>query len=289
MESIFEDRSMIIKWDDKAVLLISDIHLGFEETVSQEKGVEFPPQHPIIVERIDGLVKKHDISHLYIIGDIKHTIFTDSYYNWEVIPEFMEQLVKTVPTTIIPGNHDGALEALLPRSITLTDVHGIVLGSKEESVGLLHGHTWPSHEVLGAKMIVVGHNHPTIRRFRDASAPEIGRSSRRRFGRIVPVIVQSKLDKNCARQSMGIFENPDDTECTVVTLPSFNQLFAGMPINQPTSSFHGPIFENKCVNLSKSEVYSIEGLFLGSIDWLRERSNEMIKSKAKGTDSEKGR
>ena len=63
-------------------------------------------------------------------------------------------------------------------------------------MGLLHGHSWPSSFVLDAKMMVVGHNHPTIRRFRDASVPEIGRSSRRRFGGIVPVIIQSKLDKN---------------------------------------------------------------------------------------------
>ncbi len=288
MEPIFEDRGLIIKWDDMTVLLISDIHLGFEESVSQEKGVEFPPQHPIILQRIEDLVKKHNPSHLYINGDVKHAIFTDSYYNWEVVPEFMEQLTNLIETTIIPGNHDGVLEALLPRSITLTDVHGIVLGPKEESVGLLHGHTWPSHEVLEAKMIVMGHNHPTIRRIRDASVPEIGRSSRRRFGGILPVIVQSKLDKNCVRQSMGMLENLDDSDCTMVTLPSFNELFAGVPVNYPTSDFHGPLFQNECAGLHDSEVYSIDGLFLGTVEWLRERFNEMIKSNPKRSDSKNG-
>jgi putative SbcD/Mre11-related phosphoesterase len=278
MEPIFEDRGLIIKWDDMTVLLIADIHLGFEETVSNEKGIDFPPQHPIILQRIEDLVKKHNASHLYIIGDVKHTIIADSFYNWEIIPEFIEKLDKFIETTIIPGNHDGDLEALLPREVTLTDVYGIVLGPREESVGLLHGHSWPSYEVLDAKMIVVGHNHPTIRRFRDASVPDIGRSSRRRFGGIVPIVVQTKLDKNCARQIMGMLENPDDPECTMVTLPSFNELFAGMPVNYSTSDFHGPLFENKCANLGESEVYSTEGLFLGTIEWLRERFNEMIKS-----------
>ncbi|MHA2046700.1 MAG: hypothetical protein ACW99G_18075, partial [Candidatus Thorarchaeota archaeon] len=74
MEPIFEDRGMIIKWDDLTVLIISDIHLGFEETVSQEKGVEFPPQHPIILQRIEELVMKYNASHLYINGDVKHDI-----------------------------------------------------------------------------------------------------------------------------------------------------------------------------------------------------------------------
>lgn len=289
MESIFEDRGMIIKWSARTVLLISDIHLGFEESVSQEKGVEFPPQYPIILERIESLVKKHDASHLYIVGDVKHSIFTDDYSNWENVPEFMEGLTRVTETTIIPGNHDGILEPLLPRDVNLTDVHGIVIGPKDESVGLVHGHSWPSYEVLETKMIVMGHNHPTIRRFRDASVPDIGRPSRKRFGGVIPVVVHSKLDKNCARQSMGTLENPDDSECIVVTLPSFNELFAGMPINYSTSNFHGPLFENKCVKLYESEVYSINGLFLGTVEWLRNSSNEMIKSKAKGTDIEKGR
>ncbi|MHA2222082.1 MAG: metallophosphoesterase [Candidatus Thorarchaeota archaeon] len=279
---------MIIKWDDLTVLIISDIHLGFEETVSQEKGVEFPPQHPIILQRIEELVMKYNASHLYINGDVKHDIFTDSYYSQEVIPYFMEQLTDVIETTIIPGNHDGILEALLPRAVTLSDVRGIVLGSKEESVGVLHGHTWPSYEVLEARTIVMGHNHPTIRRIRDASVPEIGRSSRRRFGGIVPVVIQSKLDKNCARRGISILEDLDDTECIVFTLSSFNELFAGMPVNYPTSDFHGPLFENRCTNLQESEVYSIDGLFLGSVEWLRERFNEMIKSKPKRSDSENG-
>jgi hypothetical protein len=275
MEPIFDDRGLIISWDDATVLLISDIHLGFEETISQERGVEFPPQNSVIRQRIENLVKKYNVSHLYIIGDVKHTIIADSFYNWEILPGFMEKLGNLVETTIIPGNHDGDLEALLPRDVTLTDVHGIVSGPREETVGLLHGHSWPSSFVLDAKMMVVGHNHPTIRRFRDASVPEIGRSSRRRFGGIVPVIIQSKLDKNCARQKMGMLENPDDTDCTIITLPSFNELLSGIPVNYSTSNFYGPLFENKCADLYESDVYSIEGLFLGKVDWLRERFNEI--------------
>ncbi|MFX1481824.1 MAG: metallophosphoesterase [Promethearchaeota archaeon] len=290
MESVFDDRGLVIRWDnDTAVLLISDLHLGFEEEIIQERGVEFPPQHPVIFQRIENLVRKYRVSHLYIIGDVKHTILADSQYNWDFIPGFMETLRGVVDTSIIPGNHDGDLEALLPRSITLTEVQGIVLGPKEESVGLLHGHAWPSEEVLRTKLMVVGHNHPTIRRYRDASVPEMGRPSRRRFGTIIPVVVKSKLNKNCVRRNLGILEDPDDIECTVVTLPSFNELFTGVSINSSTSKFQGPFFENKCTDLLKSEVYSIQGLFLGTVEWLRERSNEMIKSKPMGTDFEKGR
>ena len=278
METIFDDRGMVVTYDNRSMLFISDIHLGLEEDLAESKGVHFPPQHPAILKRIEGLLKKHRISHLFIIGDVKHTILTDSYYNWEIIPEFMEALLKRVEITVIPGNHDGDLKALLPRDVNIVDVHGILVGPENEQIGLLHGHSWPSADVLEAKMIVIGHNHPTIQRYRDASVPEIGRPSRRRFAGTVPVVLKSELDKNCARKAMGILEVPDDTRCVLVTLPSFNTLLSGISVNYPMSEFQGPFFENHCARLPESEVHSIDGIYLGSVKWLRERFNEMIKS-----------
>jgi putative SbcD/Mre11-related phosphoesterase len=282
METKFDDRGMIITHHDASVLLISDIHLGFEEDLAENRGVHFPPQHPVILERIESLLTKHSIARLFIIGDVKHTILTDSYYNWEVIPEFMERLAELVEVAVIPGNHDGDLRALLPRDVTITDVHGILVGPKDEQVGLLHGHSWPSVDVLNAKLIVIGHNHPTIRRFRDASVPEIGRSSRRRFAGTVPVVLKSELNKNCVRSALGLLEDIADSGCVLVTLPSFNDLLSGISVNYPASAFQGPFFENECALLKTSEVYSIDGIFLGSVEWHRERFNEMIKSNPTG-------
>ena len=71
METIFDDRGLIISQDDTSVLIISDLHLGVEEELAETRGVQFPPQHPVILERIAKLVEKHDVSRLYIIGDVK--------------------------------------------------------------------------------------------------------------------------------------------------------------------------------------------------------------------------
>ncbi len=278
METVFDDRGMVVTFDNSSVLLISDLHLGIEEELAESRGVHFPYQHPSMLERIEVLVEKYNISHLLIIGDVKHSILTDSYYNWEIIPEFMKTLSNYAETTVIPGNHDGDLRALLPRNIDVTDTYGILIGPTNEKVGLLHGHSWPAGHILDAKLIVIGHNHPTVRRFRDASVPEIGRSSRKRYAGTVPVVLRSKLDKNCVRNAIGALEIPDDPECALITLPSFNKLLSGVSINYPKSVFLGPFFENKCAHLSDSEVYSIDGIFLGSVEWLRERFNEMIKS-----------
>jgi putative SbcD/Mre11-related phosphoesterase len=278
MEIILEDRGLIIRGDSVSALVISDLHLGIEEEISEERGIHFPLQDTIIIERIKALVCKYELSRLYITGDIKHTILADISYNWEILPEFMQSLTGIVETVVIPGNHDGDLESLLPRSIELADVHGIVIGEADEKVGLYHGHSWPAPELLETSLVIAGHSHPSVSRFRTVSRPEIGRRDRRRYAGSVPVVLNSKLQKNCVRQNLGMLEIPEDDKATLTTLPSFNQLISGISVNSPRSEFQGPIFESSCVDIPNTEVFSIDGLYLGTIGWMREQFNEMIKS-----------
>lgn len=279
MEIVFEDRSLIIRGEDLSALVISDLHLGIEDEISEEKGIHFPLQDISITERIKSLVKKYELSRLYIIGDVKHTILTDIPYNWEILPEFMQNLSEFVEIVIIPGNHDGNLESLLPRNVELADVHGIVIGTAEEKVGLYHGHSWPAPELLDTSRIIAGHSHPAVSRFRMVSKPEIGRNDMRRYAGSIPVVLNSKLSKNCIRQNLGMLEIPDDDRALLTTLPSFNQLISGIAVNSPSSMLQGPLFENSCADILGSEIFSIDGLYLGTIGWMRERFNEMIKSK----------
>ena len=282
MEIIFDDRGMIIRGDSISALIIADLHLGFEEEISEEKGVHFPFQHSNILDRVKILVSKYNVINLYIIGDVKHTILTDIPYNWDILPEFMTDLSNIVKTTIVPGNHDGDLEALLPRSVALSDIRGIVIGEGKEKVGLLHGHSWPNPMLLDTPLIIIGHSHPAVSRFRVVSSPELGRGERKRFAGLVPVILQSQLSKNCVRRQMGLLEIDNNNKAILVTLPSFNQLISGLAINSPHSEMQGPFFENSCASLIDSEVFSTDGLFLGKVTWMRERFNEMIKSNPTG-------
>lgn len=275
MEIIYEDRGMIVKDEDATSLVISDLHLGFEEEV-EEKGAIVPSQHQSILKRIENLVEKFDVSRLYIIGDVKHTIIADRMSNWELIPEFMERLPDRVQTTVIPGNHDGDLQAFLPRKIAIADSKGIMINGY---IGLLHGHTWPSSDLTDAEIIVLGHNHPSIRRFADVSSPGIGREGRVRYARSVPVILKTALDLNCVRRNLGILENELKPSAQMIVLPNFNELISGLAVNYPSTEFHGPLFQNQCTDLTSAEVYGTNGIFLGTVEWLREKFNETIKSR----------
>jgi hypothetical protein len=59
-------------------------------------------------------------------------------------------------------------------------------------------------------------------------------------------------------------------------MPSFNDFLGGRPINeknlgkdQKSSAFIGPILRSKSVNIDDSEVYMLDGTFLGTVNQLR--------------------
>ena len=274
MDNIFADRSLIFSSGDETALIIADIHLGYEATILERKGVVFPSQRHSMVDRLEKLVKEYKVSEIYLIGDVKHSIPVDRMVNWREVPEFMESLSQLAKVVVIPGNHDGEIEALFPRNIELADVHGRLVTIGSHRIGLLHGHAWPSSEVLDCHVMVIGHNHPTVRRLKDVSSPEIGRSDRVRGSFVVPVALTMQLDKNCVRRALGQLEM-DDEKCSLVVLPSFNELLTGVYVNRPNARLQGPLFDNDCASLVDSEVYSADGIYLGTIQSLQSRYNSV--------------
>lgn len=270
METIFADRGMIFRGNNHSVLVITDIHLGYELDISEQKGVSFPSPLDSMYERIENLVRNYEIDEIFIIGDIKHSIAIDRMVNWRDIPKFMESVSRIAEVTVLPGNHDGEIVAFLPRNVHISDVHGYLMKIDSYRIGLIHGHAWPSDEVLDCQIMVMGHNHPTVRRLKDVSAPEIGRADRLRASIVIPVVLKTEMSKNCVRKARGQLEL-DDANCTLVVLPSFNDILTGVHVNRPKAALQGPIFENGCAKLAVSEVYSIDGIFLGDVASLQAR------------------
>lgn len=275
-EIVFDDRGVIITTENYSVLLVSDLHLGYHVELSKKSGASFPSQHSYMLERIKSLVEIYKVSELFILGDVKHSITTDKPYNWCIVPEFMIDLLEFLDVTIIPGNHDGGLDPLLPRRVMITNVHGIQIETGKTTVGMIHGHAWPSSDVLDSKVIVSGHSHPAVLNPKIIRTPKKKGNKKVRFKDTIPVFLQSKLSKNCVREKIGVNIQPDDIEGLLINMPSFNPLFRGVSINRPTSSLFGPIFQNNCVNLLESEIYSIDGILLGDVESMRKRFNERV-------------
>jgi putative SbcD/Mre11-related phosphoesterase len=272
METIFDDRAVVLRSGADTAIVLSDLHLGYEAELSERTGTQFPPQGQRLAERILSLAEKYSSSRLYIVGDLKHSIGVDRSYNWQEIPQFIGTLLETLEVTIIPGNHDGLLQPLLPRAVHLADVHGMTLAFSDEEVGLLHGHSWPTAEVLASRLVIIGHNHPSVQRIKDASSPHIGRPDRIRSSMNLPVFLRSVLDKDCVRRNLGQLPDSGDSTGTLLGIPSFNDLITGVQLNRPGAQLQDVFFENNCFDLSTSEVFSKDGVFLGTVELLQGKS-----------------
>jgi hypothetical protein len=140
--------------DIKAIIL-SDLHLGYEESLGKQ-GVLVPrTQFKAIIKRLDWITEHVPVEQVILNGDIKHEFGTISRQEWrEVLRliEFFEK--KNIKITIIKGNHDTILGPIA-RKKQLKEVKE----ARHKNILITHGDYVP--EKL-APIIIMGHEHPAI-------------------------------------------------------------------------------------------------------------------------------
>ncbi len=85
------------------------------------------------------IIQENKITDLIINGDIKSGVDRILKSEWEYVPRFFASLAEICKVSVVPGNHDGGLGYLLPNSVEVLDVNGVLLS---ETL-ILHGHTRP--------------------------------------------------------------------------------------------------------------------------------------------------
>ena len=180
-------------------LVITDLHIGFEAgLISNDIFIEPKELIREMHDNIQNLVQAQKVDSLVLLGDIKSGIDSISKIEWGAIPLFFE-MGKDIKTIVIPGNHDGNLQKLLPDNVTLTSSAGLVIGD----VLLTHGHVMPSENLSFVSKIIMGHVHPVY--FQEGSVVDGQR-----------VWVSIKTEKSQLFPSVK-----GDLEVTV--MPSFNK------------------------------------------------------------------
>ncbi len=270
MEIVLENKAMIVCNDERSDLLVADLHLGFHKDLEALTGAAFPSEHLDIANAIEGIISRYDgIETLWILGDLKHSIGVDIRYNWEIIPHFLERLSDIVEVVLVPGNHDGNIHAVVPRDVRVASTKGEVLYVDGKRVGVIHGHAWPSEDVIRAEIIVMGHNHPVLNIWREVT---VGNISVRRRPRQIPVFLKMPLDRSCVeRARLGKDVSGISSKATLYILPSFNPLAGGVGINTEDASLRGPLVESGCARVNRAEIFSENGIFLGTMNELRRR------------------
>lgn len=137
------------------VLVINDLHIGYEEALHR-KGILVPRyQLEQIMGKLKLILQKTKPEKIVINGDLKHEFGKVLRQEWKEVLYFLDFTLTNIPKVIIiKGNHDPIIKPIVEKK-------GVVVVS-EYMVGdslIVHG-----DELIetNAKRIVIGHEHPAV-------------------------------------------------------------------------------------------------------------------------------
>jgi len=245
------DESALIHRDgDYSTLLVSDLHLGLEKEMAK-KGFRIPPYSQKMLDRINALAEANKLNRIVVVGDVKHSIGKVEDIDWGIVPWFFGALLDFFPSVeVVPGNHDALIGSLLPSKVKLHPSEGAVLGTRDK-VGVAHGHSWPSAEVISAKTLVMGHSH-----FRYEMRDRFGGRSKEAVWLFAPYDVADLLKKAGHPESKK-------GEGRLVVMPPFNNLVGGQAINAKGGFDFGPILSSGSVRMAEADMFLLDGTRVG--------------------------
>ena len=136
--------------EDIQALIISDIHIGFEESLERQ-GVLVPRfQFKDIINRLEWIFSETNIKRVMLNGDVKHEFSTISKQEWREVRRLVDYFKKKrVELIAVKGNHD-TIFGPLARELGVTEVKEI----RHKDILIVHGDYVP--KVL-APTIIMGH------------------------------------------------------------------------------------------------------------------------------------
>jgi len=249
VEPVPDEPAAVAETADERRLLVADYHAGIESEL-RRKGVELASQADERRERLLGIVADTDPDHLVVLGDLGHTIGESKGVEREELVDLFAAL--DLPVTVAKGNHDGDVEELVPAvdadvTITPTD------GARIENLGVVHGHTWPSADVLSAEVVCVGHEHPVVRLEDEVGGRRIERVWIR--GELDPITFEAHYDRDLSRAP--------DIDGDLIVFPAYNDLSSGTWVNVEGQESLSPFLPE---GLAEGEAYLLDGTRLGPYD-----------------------
>lgn len=143
-----------------SMLVISDVHIGYEEALNKQ-GIMVPRlQFGEIVRRMENifrLLKNKKIKRIVVNGDLKHEFGTISEQEWRNTLKFLDLLAKHCnEIVLVKGNHDTILGPIAKkRNVKVVDNFSV------GKVLIAHGDKVPENIKIH-DTIIIGHEHPAV-------------------------------------------------------------------------------------------------------------------------------
>jgi len=236
--------------DDSAVrsLVVADLHLGLGSTPERPLG---PPEGAAdrLAEGLIDLARRHRARAVIVAGDAKHPIVGTPPMLRPVVFDFFAELLREgLAVDLVLGNHDVGIVRHLPREVDVHPASGLVRGS----VGIFHGHRWPSNAVLRSRTLVAGHLHPG---FRLAPTVDDTEGKRRCWVRVE----RTPPSDRTSRRRRHI--EPRARE--VVILPAFNPIAGIEALNRERPARGRSFLYRRFLSPGIARAYLLDGTDLG--------------------------
>lgn len=245
---------LALEIEDARAVCVGDLHIGLESEL-RSRGVHVPSQTHRMERELVRLSPGRE--RVILLGDLKNKVPGSSRQEYAEIPRFIKMLQRHYGTVdLVRGNHDTSIEDFLPEGVNVHPASGFALGD----VGFVHGHTWPSPEIMSRRYLVMAHNHPTV-----ALEDSLGNISKE------PCWVRFPVHEDVSKRYVEVAEE-------VIMVPAFNRSLGGSPINITGGKLLGPMFSDGLLNIKEGRVYLTDGIYLGTIGDLMVRSTTRIRT-----------
>jgi putative SbcD/Mre11-related phosphoesterase len=237
---------------DQKTLVIADLHIGLERELAK-RGIVVPSQLLKLQEHLFRIIDETKAGHVIILGDVKNEYTGTTWADLTDVPAFFSRLLEKVRVTIVKGNHDGGIEAVVPSAVEIHEPEGFMLGEYL----FTHGQAWPDKAQLRAKTLIMGHIHPAIE-FWSSGARSVEH-----------VWIRAPIDRKAIEKK---FKCETFLE-TAIIVPVFNHLAGGAAFNAPDFKPIGPLL-SKSINYKNGEVFLLDGTYLGTLSEISHRPKE---------------
>jgi uncharacterized protein len=143
---------------DEKILIISDLHIGFDESMNA-KGFLMPRfQYDDLFKETQRLVKELKPKTIILNGDVKHEFSGILREEWKRVIEYIDYLKRKSEVIIIKGNHDSILQPIAnKKEIVMREYY------KVNDIFICHGDKiYDNEDFNTSKTIIIGHEHPAI-------------------------------------------------------------------------------------------------------------------------------